>query len=315
MERSEFISHDGKAISVCVWDEVEEPKAVVQIVHGMAEHVARYDEFAHELNKAGYIVFGDDHRAHGHTDPDRLGKAEEGKNLFEDTVKDLAALTDYAKAKWGLPVLLFGHSYGSFLSQAYLTEYSDRIAACVLSGSALYGKGLAGFSKAIATHKAKKHADEPGKFFAKMTFESYDKKVGEGHNAWLSRSAESNEKYTNDPLCEFVCSNGFYKYMFTGLKKLAKTPYTAVRSDLPLFIIYGDADYVGGRGKLTKKLVEKYISSGLTVEEKSYPGARHELINEINRAEVYEDVIEFFDNVASGKWNDIVREFDGEESE
>ena len=297
MERETFTAKDGKKISVCRWENAAAPKAVVQLSHGMAEHVARYDAFARALNGRGYIVFGDDHRAHGMTDPDKLGLAEEGKDLFESTVSDLAELTDDAKARYGLPVVLFGHSYGSFLSQRYLTLHSDKIAACVLCGSALYGGATAGFGRFVASLKAKKHADEPGKMFAGMTFESYDKKIGEGANAWLSRNKESNARFAADPLCGFTCSNGFYKYMFGGLARLAGDDYTSVRRDLPLFIIYGDGDYVGGCGKLTAKLVKKYEKAGLTVRSKSYPGARHELLNETNADEVIADVLAFLDDV------------------
>lgn len=312
MERELFTSHDGKELSVCYWENAGDAKAVVLISHGMSEHAERYAEFAEYLNANGYIVIADDHRGHGRTDPERLGMAEAGKDLFADTVKDMKALTDMAKEKYGLPVILFGHSYGSFLSQAYIEEYSDGIIACVLSGSALYGKLLASFGALVAGMKSKKHADEPGKFFVKITFDGYDKKIGEGKNGWLSRNAVNNSKYADDPLSGFLCSNAFYKYMFGGMKKLAKEKRVKARKDLPVFVIYGSKDYVGNCGKLTEKLVDKYVKAGLTVEVKRYEGARHELTNEINRAEVFEDVTEFFDNVVSGKWKEIISEMDEE---
>ncbi|MBR6789014.1 MAG: alpha/beta hydrolase [Clostridia bacterium] len=292
MKRESFVSHDGKTLSLLVWDEINNAKAVVQISHGMAEHAERYDYFATKLNEAGYVVIADDHRAHGKTDPDRLGKAEEGKNLFDDTVEDMKSITDMAKERYGLPVVLFGHSYGSFLSQAYIEKYSDDITACVLSGSALYGKLLATFGKFVAGRKAKKHPDEDGKFFAKITFESYDKKLGEGKNAWLSNSKESNEKYSADPLSGFTCSNAFYKYMFAGMKNLC-TPTSNARTDLPIFLISGERDFVGNCGKLVKKLSRKYEKTIADVTWKEYPKARHELLNEPNKDEVITDVLAF----------------------
>ena len=297
MKRENFEASDGKTVSIVVWDEVAAPKAVIQIVHGMAEHAARYDEFARELNAHGYIAAGDDHRAHGHTDAERLGKAEAGKDLFRDTVRDEAEITDMLKARYGLPVIVFGHSYGSFVTQAYLLEHADKISACVLSGSARQPSVGVKFGKFLSKRKFKKHADEPGKIFAKLTFEGYDKKIGEGHNQWLSRNAASNAAYTADPLCDYTCSNGFYKHFFAGLDRLNASDFTAVRKDLPLFVIYGKQDYVGGCGKLADKLVRKYEKAGLSVRAKGYDGARHELTNEINRAEVYADVIAFFDDV------------------
>lgn len=297
MKRETFKASDGKDISLVVWDKTDSPKAVVQIIHGMAEHAARYDEFAQRLNAHGYIAVGDDHRAHGHTDAERLGMAEEGKDLFRDTVRDEAEITEMLKARYGLPVIIFGHSYGSFVTQAYLLEHSDKIAACVLSGSARQPSIAVKFGKFLSNRKFKKHADEAGKFFAKLTFVSYDKKIGEGHNQWLSRNTDSNAAYTADPLCDYTCSNGFYKHFFNGLNRLNASDYAEVRKDLPLFVIYGKMDYVGGCGKLVEKLVRKYEKAGLTVSAKGYDGARHELTNEINRDEVYADSIAFFDGV------------------
>lgn len=311
----EYTAKDGKKIHVAVWDDVKDPKAVVQIVHGMAEHIGRYDEFARVLNAHGYIVLGDDHRAHGLTDADRLGKAEAGKDLFADTLTDLKGITDYAKATYGLPVIVFGHSYGSFLTQAYLLDYSDGIVACILSGSARQPNAGVNFGRFMANRKAKKHADDPGKLFASQTFEKYDKKIGEGTNAWLCRDKESNARFDADPLCGFVCSNGFYRYLFRGLTRLNRSDFTEVRADLPLFVIYGGEDYVGGCGKLAAKLVRKYEKAGLTVEEKKYEGARHELTNELNRAEVFDDVVDFCDSVISGEWQKIVEELSDGESE
>lgn len=297
MKREIFKASDGKNVSLAVWDEVARPKAVVQIVHGMAEHVARYDEFAGELNAHGYIAVGDDHRAHGSTDPERLGLAEAGKDLFRDTVRDESEITDMLKNRYGLPVIVFGHSYGSFLTQAYLLEHADKIAACILSGSARQPSAAVSFGKFLSGRKAKKHADKPGKIFAKLTFEGYDKKIGEGHDAWLSRNTESNARFIADPYCDFICSNGFYKYFFAGLKRLNASDFTEVRRDLPLFVIFGREDYVGGCGKLAEKLVRKYEKAGLTVRAKGYDGARHELTNELDRATVFADVIAFCDEV------------------
>lgn len=293
MVRESYTARDGKTICLAVW-EADSPKAVVQISHGMSEHIERYDDFALYLNGKGLTVIGDDHRAHGKTDLDRLGMAEPGKDLFEDTVEDMAEITDYAKEKYGVPVFLLGHSYGSFLSQEYLLKYSDKILGCVLSGSALYSGFISWFGKTVAGSKSKKHPDDPGEFFAGITFKTYDKKVGEGLNGWLSRNAESNTRYNEDPLCGFYCSNGFYKYFFTHLNVLSKNSFASVRKDLPLMIAYGSGDYVGERGKLLKPLISKYKKAGLNPVEKRYEGMRHEILNETEKSVVYDDVAAFF---------------------
>lgn len=293
MKRIDFKAKDGKIIKLAVWDEVSSPTAAVQISHGMSEHIERYDDFAKFLNKNGYIVIGDDHRAHGLTDIKRLGHSEKGKNLFYDTVSDLGEITDYIKEKYNLPVYLFGHSYGSFLSQAYLLKYSDKLVGCVLCGSAFYGRLTAGFGRFVAGLACVSGRDKPGKFFANMTFGSYDKKIKNGENGWLSNNDESNEKFNNDKNCGFICSNGFYYYFFGGLKDIAKADLSVINKNLPIFIIYGDGDYVGGCGKLTEKLYKRYKKAGLIVEKKAYKNMRHEILNEKDNLLVYNDVLKF----------------------
>lgn len=293
MKRDTFTAHDGKEISYAVWDDVKQPKAVVQIVHGMVEHIARYDDFAAFMNLNDFIVAGDDHRAHGLTDPDAHGLAGEG-DLFENTVSDLLKLTDLLKEKYFLPVIVLGHSYGSFLTQRYLTKDTSKIAGCILSGSALQPPLMVKLGRSIAGSKLKRHKDAPGKLFANMTFKKYDKRFkSEGYNAWLSRDPEMVGKYNTDPLCGFMCSYGFYYSMFNGLNSINVDDNKAIRKDLKLFIISGLNDGVGSYGKLVMRLYEKFKRLGLSPELKLYEGARHELLNETNREEVYADILDF----------------------
>lgn len=298
MKREDFKAHDGKIIKLAVWDEAENPKAVVQIVHGMVEYIARYDDFAQFLNSRGYIVVGDDHRAHGLTDENALGLAGEG-DLFEKTVRDERDITAAMKERYGLPVILFGHSYGSFLSQRYLSYGAGELAGAVLCGSAFMKGASVNLGFSIAKKNCKKHKDEPGKIFAKLTFESYDKKFGDGINGWLNRDLEAVGRYNADPLCSFLCSNGFYYYFFKGLKSIVKADHTDLKSrpDFKLMLIAGADDMVGSRGKLVKKLYKRYVGFGLNPKLKLYKGARHEILNETNKDEVYEDCASFFDKV------------------
>lgn len=293
MKRDTFTAKDGKQISYAIWDDAEKPKAVLQIVHGMVEHVERYKEFAEYMNLNSYIVAGDDHRAHGLTDRDRLGLAADG-DLFEDTVSDVMQLTRLLKEKYNLPVVVLGHSYGSFLTQRYLTLDTACMAGCILSGSALMPPLTVKLGRSIAKGRLKKAKDEPGMTFANMTFKQYDKKFKDGGiNAWLTRDTEIVGKYNTDPLCSFICSNGFYYHFFNGLTSIRKSDNAAIRKDLPLLLIAGEKDGVGNYGKLVKKLYEKFVKLGLTPEMKLYENARHEILNETNREEVYEDILDF----------------------
>lgn len=293
MKTETYTAEDGKAISLKVWDDVQHPCGVLQIVHGMAEHVSRYDDFAAFMNNAGFIVVGDDHRAHGDTDPDALGLAGEG-DLFEKTVADEKGITALIKERYGLPVTVLGHSYGSFLTQRYLTLGTQDIAGCILMGSAAMTGFVPNLGRKIAAKKLKKgEKDARGNFFAAQTFMKYDKKIKDGTNGWLCRDAAEVGKFNTDPQCNFTCSNGFYYYFFGGMQAIARDTGENIRKDLPLLIISGDADGVGGYGKLVKKLYKRYVKFGLQPELQLIEGARHELLNETNKREIYETVRDF----------------------
>ena len=168
------------------------------------------------------------------------------------------------------------------------------VSGIILSGSA----AMEGFMLSMAYRMAfkrcqKDKGNEPGTKFAKATFMKYDKKFGEGKNAWLSRDAAMVGVYNTDPMCDFICSNAFYKYFFGGLKNILRDKGGSIRKDLKLLITSGSMDCVGGCGTLVQKLYDRYVGFGLTPQLKLYEGARHELINETNRDEVYADLLAF----------------------
>ena len=293
MKTEIFTAHDGKEISLKIWDNAVDARGVIQLIHGMAEHVSRYNEFAEYLNSQGYIVAGDDHRAHGDTGPDALGLAGEG-DLFENTVADEKGITKLLIKRYNLPVIIMGHSYGSFLTQRYLTLGTSDISGCVLMGSAAMQGFMLNLGYKLAKGKMKKgKKDEKGNFFAAQTFVKYDKKIKDGTNGWLCRDRAEVGKFNLDPHCNFTCSNGFYYYFFGGLKKIAKDKGENIRKDLPLLIISGDADGVGNYGKSVKKLYRRYIKFGLNPRLELIEGARHELVNETNKSEIYKIIIDF----------------------
>lgn len=294
MKRESITMRDGKPVWFAFWDELTVPvKGAVVIVHGMAEHIERYDDFAKYLNSRGYIVSGFDDRGHGKTDEKSLGKAY--GDLFEDTVDDIAQEVDIVKARYGKPVFLIGHSYGSFMTQRFMEKYIDRVCGVILSGSALQKGFILNFGSMLANSKCKKHADEPGQIFANLTFVAYDKKLkAKTVNEWLTRDMSVVEEFNKNPLDGFICSNGFYKSFFNGLKRV-----NSERKPMPkgtrLLIASGDADGVGGYGKLVKKLYKVYCGLGIEPELKLYEGARHEILNETNKDEVYKDFADFID--------------------
>ncbi|NCA67124.1 MAG: alpha/beta hydrolase [Clostridia bacterium] len=303
MKEFKLKSFDGTEIACYLWDEVKKPIGIVQIAHGMGEHCPRYDHFATYLNNNGYIVIADDHRGHGKTcGYDNRGIVE--GDSFGDTISDMIHLTAYAKEKYKLPLLLLGHSYGSFLSQGYIQKNGANIAGVVLSGSAYMNIPLTKIGKAIAMIQAYLFGnDKPAKLIGKMSFGAYDKPFAAEKQAfaWLSRDPEVSKKYIADPFCgaRFAMSLGFQVSFFKGLGKIYTLDgLNAIPKTLPVLIVSGDKDPVGADGKLVTRLYEEYKTLGLAKTEfKLYPEARHEILNETNKEEVYSDILSFINKV------------------
>lgn len=272
-----FKSFDGKEIFVREWTQVREPKAVVQIVHGMAEHSGRYDAFAGFLNERGYVVVADDHRGHGYTDRDTLGYCK--GQIFFDTVKDEAALTDFYKKVYpGLKYFIFGFSYGSFITQRYISDYGEKADGAILGGSSYKKDFEVYLGSFVARLKGEKL---PAKLIEKLSFGAYAKKFDDGE--WLSNDSENNKKYAEDPLSGFTCSNNFYRDFFKGLKSLYTKSYIAgLPKDLPLLLVSGEKDPVGGMGEGVKKLYRFYTEkAGMeNVSIVLFENGRHEFLNE-----------------------------------
>lgn len=300
MNIDKFTSESGFESYVYTWDNVNEPIGVVQIIHGMADHIARYDFFAEFLNYNGFIVVGMDTRGHGKTAVEGLGLGivTEGDS-FGDTVADQIDLAKFIKEKYNLPLCLFGHSFGSFLSQSYIQRASDLLEGVILCGSAKQ-KGIdVKIGEIISRVQcAFCGKDKPANFITKVSFGSFDEKFAydKMQNAWVCSNLDSVKKYNEDELCGGTASLGFFKSLFCGLKDLyEECNLDCIRKELKIFIISGDKDPVGGYGKKVKKLYETYIETGINdVSMKLYPNKRHELLNEDIRDQVMFDSLEFF---------------------
>ncbi len=275
-----FTSYDKKEIYVREWTKVKDPCGVIQLAHGMNEYTGRYEAFASYFNGLGYIVVGDDHRGHGETDADTLGYTE--GEMFSDTVKDMAGIAKFYREKYeGLKYVLFGFSYGSFLTQAFIRKYARFLDGAVIAGSSRQNGAAVRAGKIFAeTGKFFKGKDAPAKFVNKTVFGGYNKKFKEGE--WLSTNADSNARYHADPYCEFVCSNNFYAEFFKGLGGLyKKRADEGVDTALPILLISGKDDPVGGMGKGVGRLLKYYQGAGVKdVSMHLIEGARHEFLNE-----------------------------------
>lgn len=292
----EFKSFDNKKIYVYEWLEVKSPKGIVQIIHGMAEHAGRYEEFAKFLNQNGYLVVADDHRGHGKTDAETLGFCE--GNMFEDTVHDEGELTKYYKKKYpNLKYFIFGFSYGSFLTQSYIGKYGELIDGAVISGSNKK-KDYEVYLGSIVTETFNLFGrqSKPSKLIERLSFGAYSKKFSD--REWGSNDVENNKRYHEDEFCGFTCSNRFYADFFRGLKKLYTKEYkNSLRKDLPLLLMAGKNDPVGDMGKGMEKLYEFYTKEvGMKdVKLNLLEGYRHEFIGVKNgQKDRFQEILDFF---------------------
>ena len=272
-----FQDEQGIEIKFYEWP-VAEPKAVVQIAHGLGEHARRYDQMAAVLNRAGFSVYADDHRGHGQTG---LGQIERkqikklgnlGQGGMDATFKQVLDFSKLIKSENpNKPLVLLGHSWGSFIAQKVINKSSDLYDAVVLSGSALTMPG----------------------YLATGDFNKVWKKLpGSTGYEWLSRDVEVQKKFVADPLTFLAAA--MQVFGVANSLKLFGTPSKNVRSDLPILVQVGEADPIGGEYS-NKALVEAYRKkSGIKdIELFVYHDARHEIYNELNKDEIIQDLIKW----------------------
>jgi len=278
MQRSTFTSPaDGLELATYDW-EVADPRAVVQVAHGLAEHSARYDRFARALNGAGYTVHACDHRGHGDSIAGSPG--DFGAAGFDGLIADLAAYG--AGLQSDLPLFLFAHSMGSFAAQSVLLTHSAQYAGVVLSGSTALDLLAAGL------------AQSEGPVGLEAFNAGFVNRTG---YEWLSRDEAEVDLYVADPLCGFDLPDETVPALFGAAATLADpAALAAIRPDLPLLLASGSDDPLAGGGQLIQVLAQRYRDAGLAdVTVKLYDGARHEILNETNRDEVTADVVAWLD--------------------
>jgi len=263
------------------------PRGAVQLTHGMGEHVRRYGALARALTDRGLVVYGQDHRGHGATarSADELGQL--GPDGWTQLVDDVDLLVSLIRDEQpGLPLVLLGHSMGSFAVQQYLLKHGDRVDAVVLTGTT----ALDQLEPALDLDKpidlaAFNAAFEP----ARTEFD------------WLSRDEAIVDAYIADPRCGFGMDTDAAKDMFAGARRMADPgQVAAIRPDLPLYIAAGELDPVNANLALLNVVVDRYRAAGLTdVTVRTYPSARHEILNETNRDEVVASILDWLDQVLS----------------
>ena len=299
-----FPSSDGRhTCHGSCWQPARDlPRGVVQIVHGVAEHMGRYEWFARFLAGHGYAVCGADHLGHGRTG------AEDGKfgyfgprRGWELVTRDVRRLRLMAGDRFpGVPYFLLGHSMGSFLTRTYLCRYPGTVDGAILSGTGQESALLVGAGKALAgliAHVRGPEAVSP--LVNELSLGSYNKQFRPNRTGadWISRDEKVVDAYLRDPWCTFTPTVGMFRDMLGGLQYIASPAALAqMDPDTPVYLFSGDRDPVGGNGAGVRKVYgyfEKQGTRDLTM--KLYPGGRHEMLNELNREEVYADVLAWLD--------------------
>jgi alpha-beta hydrolase superfamily lysophospholipase len=295
-----FKAADGTQIFTYRWmpDDASAIVGAVQIAHGMVEHAARYERFADALTKAGYAVYANDHRGHGKTagSLDRVGYFADEMG-WEKVVVDMHTLTGVIKKECPKkPFFLFGHSMGSFLSRYYAMHYAAELTGLVLSGTAGDSGALRKIGIIVATIEAKiKGKKAKSNIMNKLSFGAFNDafKPNRTDYDWLSRDNAEVDKYVNDHWCGAVCTAGFFCDMLGGIGYINKKENIAkIPKSLPIYIFSGTKDPVGGNTKGVNQVYNALKDAGIgDVTLKFYKDARHETLNEINREEVFRDVI------------------------
>ena len=286
-------SLDGTHPLHCIrWVPQGEPWAVLQIVHGMAEHIGRYDEFGRFLASKGVLVVGHSHLGHGMT-----AKNEEELGWFGEPEGNLLLIGDIHQLREqtqrpGIPYFLLGHSMGSFLTRQYLGLHGEGLSGAVIMGTAdipgpvLKASGL--LCRLLAAVKGWQHRSA---LVSLLVTDGFAKKYGPG---WLSKNPENVKAYAEDPFCGFRFTlNGYYN-MFLGLDRaVSRETAGDVPTGYPLLFTAGAEDPVGSNGKGVRAVWSRYRRHGANASIKLYPGDRHEILQESDRQQIFEDILQW----------------------
>ncbi len=299
------IWYDSKGagkIHACRWVPEGEPRAILQIVHGIAEFVERYDDFARFLTAQGFLVVAEDHMGHGQSiNGDGIQGYFHGG--WFTAVEDTMQLMKDTQTAWpDVPYILFGHSMGSFMARTILCKYPDSgIRAAIICGTGWQPAfALPALVKVMEQVCKKSGETKPNEKLQNLIFGSYNKKVEHPRTPydWLTRDAKIVDAYIAHPLCGFTASAGLLRDMMTGICYIEqKKNLAAMNKALPVFFIAGSDDPVGPYGKGVRQAGEAFRKAGMEdVSVKLYPLCRHEILNEINKEEVYQDVLNWIES-------------------
>ena len=293
-----FVNKFGDTMYGYAWT-IKEPKGNVIIVTGMEEYALRYDDFAKYLNENGYDVFCFDHYGQGLNAPTPEMQGVVPTSFFSKSVKNIDEIVTHCRVSC-LPTTIIAHSMGSFMLQDYIQRFTEHINKVVLVGTnGPNAKFAYAFGKFITRLcLTKKNRDKKFYKMNDLLFKQYEKHFDEvSESNWISLSKDNVIKYIVDPQTGYISTHGFFYEFMKGLNRLYKKKFlNKIRKDMNILIVAGDDDPVGAHGKGPAKLAKLYEKLGLeNVELHLYKDLRHEILNEDNKKEIYQDILAFVD--------------------
>ncbi len=297
-EEFTFDSRDGKTkIHAVRWVPEGKVICILQIVHGMAEYIERYEEMAQYFAEKGILVTGEDHLGHGKS----VSKdGTYGYFCKQDpamvVVRDVHRLKKMTQEDYpGIPYVILGHSMGSFILRNYLFRYGTGIQGAIICGSGSKPQGLVKVCKVLAAIQKVLFSDKhEAKLLDKLAFGGYHKKIASPKTAfdWLCRDEKVVDAYVKDKLCGFTFTVNGFQTLFELLYRMNQTSNLAqMPKQLPIFFIAGEEDPVGDYGAGVKKACEDFEKAGMEqLSMKLYPNDRHEILNELDKWQIYEDI-------------------------
>ncbi len=290
-----YDSRGAGKIHGCRWEPKGQPRGVIQFVHGIAEHIGCYESYARYLNAMGFVVVAEDHMGHGKSICEACSQGYFEGGWFT-AIEDTCQLMRYTMGKYpGVPYVLYGHSMGSFMVRTILAKYPDSgISAAIISGTTFQSAVPKALGTVVKTLFRGMGEKKPSPTLQAMLFGSYNNRIDDAKTPcdWLSRDSRFVQRYIDDPLCGFAPTPGLAADMFQGLQYIHDPGnIAAMRKDLPVLIISGSMDPVGGYGKGVRDCAQAFRDAGMTrVSVKLYQDGRHVPHDELNRLEVYADV-------------------------
>ena len=299
LEKIPFTSVAGRPLTLYLWQTDAPCRGVIQLVHGMAEHIARYDRLARALCAAGYTVAGHSHLGHGEdAREDELGFFGR-RDGWDHLVEDVHAAHEMLLKRFpGQRFAILGHSMGSFVTREYLLRYGGDLTAAVICGTGWFPGPLCSVARAAAALCGVFGGwQKPAPLVDRLMSKDNNKAFAPVRTPfdWLSRDTAEVDKYMADLRCGFLFTARGYYDMFTGLKSLSRLHrLAALPGNLPVLFISGDADPIGTQGKGVSTVAQQFRDAGVRdVTVRLYPGARHELFNETNRDEITAELIDW----------------------